>query len=167
MPTYLRVQVADQKDGIPSTCQPWDGNAASCSSSSSGGYGQGGQGSMDIRDREACKERQCRREPGWLHQEGTGPAHSHEVSPGYGLPKRPHTLPDSTASPGVIRLHALNSTKALTQALCKQGLPQICPAVHACGAHSSMHAPAARGGPRPMLLSPGGHLLTRPLNSIY
>lgn len=57
MPTYLRVQVADQKDGIPSTCQPWDGNAASRRRSSSRWNGQGGQGSMDIRDREACKGR--------------------------------------------------------------------------------------------------------------
>lgn len=76
MPTYLRVQVADQKDGIPGACQPWNGNAAGCSSSSSSrGYGQGCQGSMDIRNREACKGRQYSCEPGWLHQEGPGLTH--------------------------------------------------------------------------------------------
>ncbi|KAK7803909.1 hypothetical protein U0070_020126 [Myodes glareolus] len=38
-PTYLRVQVADQKDGIPCACQAWNGDAASGSSCSSRRYG--------------------------------------------------------------------------------------------------------------------------------
>lgn len=32
----LRVLIDNQKDGIPSPCQPWDGNVVSCSSR---GYG--------------------------------------------------------------------------------------------------------------------------------
>lgn len=51
-PTYLRVQVADQKDGIPCACQAWDGDAASGSSCSSRRYGKGGQRSVNIRNRE-------------------------------------------------------------------------------------------------------------------
>lgn len=70
MPTYLRVQVADQKDRVASTRQPWDGNAASRCRRRCRRNGKGRQGSVDIRDREACKGRRYSSEPGWPYKDG-------------------------------------------------------------------------------------------------